>query len=48
MMEDAIDDWLLWQINWLQRDDIIAQGIHWVQDVRTEKISSVILHFWWN
>eukprot|EP00268_Persea_americana_P040261 TRINITY_DN3993_c0_g1_i1.p1 TRINITY_DN3993_c0_g1~~TRINITY_DN3993_c0_g1_i1.p1 ORF type:complete len:836 (+),score=169.80 TRINITY_DN3993_c0_g1_i1:982-3489(+) len=33
MMEDAIDDWLLWQINWLQRDDIIAQGIHWVQDV---------------
>lgn len=32
-MEDAIDDWLLRQINWLRRDDIIAQGIRWVQDV---------------
>ncbi|XP_042497206.1 uncharacterized protein LOC122076015 isoform X2 [Macadamia integrifolia] len=33
VMEDAIDDWLLRQIQWLRRDDIIAQGIHWVQDV---------------
>lgn len=33
VMEDAIDDWLLRQINWLRRDDIIAQGIRWVQDV---------------
>ncbi|KAK9286453.1 hypothetical protein L1049_014850 [Liquidambar formosana] len=33
MMEDAIDDWLLRQIHWLRRDDIIAQGIRWVQDV---------------
>ncbi|KAK9109018.1 hypothetical protein Sjap_017078 [Stephania japonica] len=33
MMEDAIDDWLLRQIHWLRRDDIIAFGIHWVQDV---------------
>ncbi|KAF8406023.1 hypothetical protein HHK36_008103 [Tetracentron sinense] len=35
MMEDAIDDWLLRQIHCLQSDDIIAQGIHWVQDART-------------
>ncbi|CAL5377272.1 unnamed protein product [Camellia sinensis] len=27
MMEDAIDDWLLGQIQWLWRDDVIAQGI---------------------
>ncbi|PSS29374.1 Sorting nexin-16 like [Actinidia chinensis var. chinensis] len=33
MMEDAIDDWLLRQIQLLRRDDIIAQGIRWVQDV---------------
>ncbi|KAJ7946009.1 Phox-associated domain,Sorting nexin [Quillaja saponaria] len=33
IMEDAIDDWLLRQIHWLRRDDIIAQGIRWVQDV---------------
>ncbi|XP_043713559.1 uncharacterized protein LOC122662063 isoform X2 [Telopea speciosissima] len=33
VMEDAIDDWLLMQIQWLRRDDIIAQGIRWVQDV---------------
>ncbi|KAF8405117.1 hypothetical protein HHK36_010015 [Tetracentron sinense] len=32
MMEDAIDDWLLRQIHWLRSDDVIAQGIHWVQD----------------
>ncbi|KAF8401678.1 hypothetical protein HHK36_012624 [Tetracentron sinense] len=35
MMEDAIDDWLLRQIHCLQSNDIIAQGIHWVQDART-------------
>ncbi|KAL1833732.1 hypothetical protein ACET3Z_003383 [Daucus carota] len=33
MMEDAIDDWLLMQIHWLRRDDTIAQGIRWIQDV---------------
>ncbi|KAJ0973341.1 hypothetical protein J5N97_021300 [Dioscorea zingiberensis] len=33
MMEDAIDDWILRQINQLRREEIIAQGIRWVQDV---------------
>ncbi|XP_021598291.1 uncharacterized protein LOC110604440 isoform X3 [Manihot esculenta] len=33
IMEDAIDDWLLRQIHWLRREDIVAQGIRWVQDV---------------
>ncbi|XP_071691773.1 uncharacterized protein [Rutidosis leptorrhynchoides] len=33
MMEDAIDDWLLRQIHWLRREDIVAHGIRWVQDV---------------
>ncbi|XP_068654387.1 uncharacterized protein [Aristolochia californica] len=33
MMEDAIDDWLLRQIHWLRRDDVIALGIRWVQDI---------------
>lgn len=33
MMEDAIDDWLSRQIHWLRRDDVIAQGIRWIQDV---------------
>nr|XP_009404335.1 PREDICTED: uncharacterized protein LOC103987685 isoform X1 [Musa acuminata subsp. malaccensis] len=33
IMEDAIDDWILRQIHWLRRDDVIAQGIRWVQDV---------------
>ncbi|GAB2252764.1 hypothetical protein Droror1_Dr00005611 [Drosera rotundifolia] len=33
IMEDAIDDWLVRQINWLRRDDAIALGIRWVQDV---------------
>ncbi|XWS39996.1 hypothetical protein CRYUN_Cryun18bG0102300 [Craigia yunnanensis] len=33
VMEDAIDDWLLRQIYWLRREDTVAQGIRWVQDV---------------
>ncbi|XP_031482678.1 uncharacterized protein LOC116252506 isoform X2 [Nymphaea colorata] len=33
LMEDAIDDWLLRQIHWLRREDVIAQGIKWLQDV---------------
>ncbi|KAL0454205.1 UNVERIFIED_CONTAM: hypothetical protein Slati_0759700 [Sesamum latifolium] len=33
VMEDAIDDWLLRQIQWLRREDVIAQGIRWIQDV---------------
>ncbi|XP_042456766.1 uncharacterized protein LOC122041219 isoform X1 [Zingiber officinale] len=33
IMEDAIDDWILRQIHWLRRDDVIAQGIRWVQDI---------------
>ncbi|KAL5562527.1 hypothetical protein UlMin_032274 [Ulmus minor] len=33
IMDDAIDDWLLRQIHWLRRDDIIAEGIRWVQNV---------------
>ncbi|GFP85448.1 sorting nexin-16 [Phtheirospermum japonicum] len=33
VMEDAIDDWLLRQIQWLRREDVIAQGIRWVQDI---------------
>ncbi|PIN08287.1 Intermediate filament-like protein [Handroanthus impetiginosus] len=33
IMEDAIDDWLLRQIQWLRREDVIAQGIRWVQDI---------------
>ena len=39
IMEDAIDDWIVRQIHWLRREDIIAQGIRWVQDVsiRTSK-----------
>lgn len=42
-MEDAIDDWLLRQIHWLRRDDIIAQGIRWVQDVRIQPIITIII-----
>ncbi|KAG2705531.1 hypothetical protein I3760_05G058700 [Carya illinoinensis] len=33
IMQDAIDDWLLRQIHWLRRDDIIARGILWIQGV---------------
>ncbi|XP_024966066.1 uncharacterized protein LOC112506288 [Cynara cardunculus var. scolymus] len=33
IMEDAIDDWLIRQIHWLRRDDIVAQGIRWIQEV---------------
>ncbi|KAF7850440.1 hypothetical protein BT93_L5487 [Corymbia citriodora subsp. variegata] len=33
VMEDAIDDWLLRQIQWLRSEETIAQGIRWVQDV---------------
>lgn len=32
-MEDAIDDWLLRQIQLLRKEEVIAQGIRWVQDV---------------
>ncbi|XP_073028071.1 uncharacterized protein [Primulina eburnea] len=32
-MEDAIDDWLLRQIQWLRREEVIAQGIRWVHNV---------------
>ncbi|KAL8027717.1 hypothetical protein ABFX02_14G113700 [Erythranthe guttata] len=33
LMEDAIDDWLLRQIQWLRREDVIALGIRWIQDI---------------
>ncbi|XP_076956293.1 uncharacterized protein LOC143631409 [Bidens hawaiensis] len=33
MMEDAIDDCLLRQIRFLRRDTLVAQGIHWVQNI---------------
>ncbi|KAI3675269.1 hypothetical protein L1987_84857 [Smallanthus sonchifolius] len=33
MMEDAIDDWLLRQIHGLRRENMVAQGIHWIQDI---------------
>ncbi|RAL49379.1 hypothetical protein DM860_012812 [Cuscuta australis] len=33
MMEDAIDEWLLRQIHWLRREDVIAHGIQWVQNI---------------
>ncbi|PKA53942.1 hypothetical protein AXF42_Ash011422 [Apostasia shenzhenica] len=33
MMEDAIDDWILRQIHQLRNDEVIAEGIKWVQDV---------------
>ncbi|KAM0887320.1 hypothetical protein ACQ4PT_029131 [Festuca glaucescens] len=32
LMEDAIDDWIIRQINWLRRDEVIIQGIRWIQD----------------
>ncbi|CAL5378691.1 unnamed protein product [Camellia sinensis] len=38
MMEDAIDDWLLGQIQRLRRDDVTAQGIRWVQDIGSAKL----------
>jgi len=34
VMEDAIDEWIIRQINWLGREDVIVQGIRWIQDVR--------------
>lgn len=36
-MEDAIDDWLLRQIHLLRKEDTVAQGIRWLQDVRILK-----------
>ncbi|KAJ9561217.1 hypothetical protein OSB04_006377 [Centaurea solstitialis] len=33
IMEDAIDDWLLRQIHWLRREEIVAQGIRWIQEI---------------
>ncbi|XP_073307905.1 uncharacterized protein [Primulina huaijiensis] len=33
VMEDAIDDWLSRQIQWLRREEVIAQGIRWVHNV---------------
>lgn len=47
IMEDAIDDWLLRQIHWLRRDDVIAQGIRWVQDVRIQPIITIINFLEW-
>lgn len=38
VMEDAIDEWIIRQINWLRRDDVIVQGIRWIQDVRRHTI----------
>ncbi|CAN6362334.1 unnamed protein product [Urochloa humidicola] len=32
VMEDAIDEWIIRQINWLRRDDVIVQVIRWIQD----------------
>jgi sorting nexin-13 len=32
VMEDAIDEWIIRQINWLRREGFIVQVIHWIQD----------------
>ncbi|CAN1773153.1 Sorting nexin-16 [Linum perenne] len=40
IMEDAIDDWLLRQIYWLRREDTIAFGIRWLQDLDQSGVSS--------
>ncbi|KAG4906224.1 hypothetical protein JHK86_054708 [Glycine max] len=32
-MEDAIDDWLLSEIHWLRKEETVALGIRWVQDI---------------
>lgn len=45
-MEDAIDDWILRQIHWLRRDDVIARGIQWVQDVRIYINNSMLYYCW--
>lgn len=36
VMEAVIDDWLLSEIHWLCKEETVAQGIQWVQDVRNE------------
>ncbi|KAK9667423.1 hypothetical protein RND81_14G255100 [Saponaria officinalis] len=33
VMGDAVDDWLLGQINCMRREDVVAEGIHWVKDI---------------
>ncbi|GAA0141199.1 hypothetical protein LIER_02399 [Lithospermum erythrorhizon] len=33
MMEDAIDDWLLRQIHFLRREDVVVYIIQWIQDI---------------
>ncbi|KAJ6716689.1 PX SERINE/THREONINE KINASE PXK [Salix koriyanagi] len=33
IMEDAIDEWLLSQINWIRSEETVALGIRWVQDI---------------
>ncbi|GLT63693.1 hypothetical protein SLA2020_362370 [Shorea laevis] len=33
VMEDAIDDFLLGHIYWLRKEETVAQGIRWIQDV---------------
>ncbi|KAF8664772.1 hypothetical protein HU200_054494 [Digitaria exilis] len=32
VMEDAIDEWIIRQINWLRRDEFVVQVIRWIQD----------------
>ena len=50
-MEDAIDEWIIRQINWLRREDFIVQVIRWIQDVRILSFSftrfrfSFLFHF---
>lgn len=46
-MEDAIDDWLLNQIQLLRRDDVVAAGIRWVSDVRINLHSTIITVSTW-
>ncbi|XP_008784121.2 uncharacterized protein LOC103703152 isoform X2 [Phoenix dactylifera] len=45
IMEDAIDDWILRQISFLRRDDVIAQGIRWVQDLERSQRNMDDSHF---
>ncbi|KAK8662685.1 hypothetical protein V6N13_024576 [Hibiscus sabdariffa] len=47
VMEDAIDDWLLRQIYWLRREDIVSQGIRWIQDMIpvTQRLEVLVASF---
>ena len=42
-MGDAIDDWLVSQVQFLRREDVVASSINWVKEVCVQDVGGLLV-----